>query len=77
MTETQRATPSRGGETTAPAASVLATHDRTNLVIALASLIHNASRDSAELGVLVEDAWPHSMRQRPLARRAYRICYSR
>jgi hypothetical protein len=34
-----------------PAASVLATHDRTNLVIALASLMHNARRDSAELAI--------------------------
>jgi GNAT superfamily N-acetyltransferase len=40
-----------------PAASVMAQHESTGDVVALASLIRSASRDSAELGVLVEDAW--------------------
>lgn len=40
-----------------PAASVLAAHQYTGAVVALASLIRSASGDPAELGVLVEDAW--------------------
>jgi GNAT superfamily N-acetyltransferase len=40
-----------------PAASVMAQHGSSGDVAALASLIRAASRDSAELGVLVEDAW--------------------
>ena len=40
-----------------PAASVVAAQEHTGVVLALASLIHNANGDSAELGVLVEDAW--------------------
>jgi GNAT superfamily N-acetyltransferase len=40
-----------------PAASVVAAQDRTDVVVALASLIRSASGHSAELGVLVEDAW--------------------
>lgn len=40
-----------------PAATVVAVHDRTNTVVALASLIRNGSGQSGELGVLVEDAW--------------------
>lgn len=42
-----------------PAASVVAIHDRTNTVVALASLIRNDSGESGELGVLVEDTWQH------------------
>jgi GNAT superfamily N-acetyltransferase len=40
-----------------PSASVVAACQRCGAVVALASLIPAASRDSAELGVLVEDAW--------------------
>jgi len=40
-----------------PAASVMAQHESTGDVVALASLIRTASREWAELGVLVEDAW--------------------
>lgn len=40
-----------------PPASVIAQHESTGDVVALASLIRGASGDSAELGVLVEDAW--------------------
>jgi hypothetical protein len=39
-----------------PAASVVAAQARTGVVVALASLIRSASGNSAELGVLVEDA---------------------
>ncbi len=40
-----------------PSASVVAACQHCGAVVALASLIPNASQDSAELGVLVEDAW--------------------
>ena len=40
-----------------PAASVLAAHERTGVVVAVASLIRSASDSTAELGVLVQDAW--------------------
>jgi GNAT superfamily N-acetyltransferase len=40
-----------------PAASVMAQHGSSGEAVALASLIRAASGDSAELGVLVEDAW--------------------
>src|ERR1700685_70341 len=41
-----------------PSASVVAVHERTRGVAALASLVTSGGR-SAELGVLVEDAWQH------------------
>jgi GNAT superfamily N-acetyltransferase len=40
-----------------PSASVVAACQHCGAVVALASLIPDASRHSAELGVLVEDAW--------------------
>jgi GNAT superfamily N-acetyltransferase len=40
-----------------PSASVVAACQHCGAVVALASLIPNAGQDSAELGVLVEDAW--------------------
>ena len=40
-----------------PAASVVAACQHCGAVVALASLVPRASQDSAELGVLVEDAW--------------------
>jgi GNAT superfamily N-acetyltransferase len=40
-----------------PSASVAAACQHCGAVVALASLILSASQDSAELGVLVEDAW--------------------
>jgi GNAT superfamily N-acetyltransferase len=43
-----------------PSASAVATCQQHGAVVALASLIPDASRDSAELGVLVEDAWQHA-----------------
>lgn len=40
-----------------PSASLVAACQHCGAVVALASLIPNASQGSAELGVLVEDAW--------------------
>lgn len=40
-----------------PSASVAAACQHCGALVALASLIRDASQDSAELGVLVEDAW--------------------
>jgi GNAT superfamily N-acetyltransferase len=40
-----------------PSASVVAACQNCGAVVALASLIPEASQDSAEIGVLVEDAW--------------------
>jgi GNAT superfamily N-acetyltransferase len=40
-----------------PSASVVAACQHCGAVVALASLLPNASQDCAELGVLVEDAW--------------------
>jgi L-amino acid N-acyltransferase YncA len=40
-----------------PAASVVAAPERTGVVVAVASLIRSASDSTAELGVLVQDAW--------------------
>jgi L-amino acid N-acyltransferase YncA len=36
---------------------VVAAHERTGIVLAFASLIRSASDSTAELGVLVQDAW--------------------
>jgi GNAT superfamily N-acetyltransferase len=48
-----------------PSGSVVAVHDPTGAVVALASLLRNADGGSADLGVLVEDAW----QRRGIARR--------
>jgi GNAT superfamily N-acetyltransferase len=43
-----------------PSASVVAACRHRGAVVALASLIPDATQDSAELGMLVEDAWQHA-----------------
>jgi L-amino acid N-acyltransferase YncA len=60
-----------------PSASVVAACQHCGAVVALASLIRNASQDSAELGVVVEDAWQRAGIGRRLAAHLIAIAQAR